>query len=66
MRQLGSVGFNTQYRKKKKNNNNNNKQDRKMKATWPGELAQWLRVLTALLDGLNSNSRNLMVAHNHL
>jgi hypothetical protein len=31
-----------------------------------GELAQWLRVPTALPKVLSSNPRNHMVAHNHL
>ena len=31
-----------------------------------GEMAQWLRALTALPEVLNSISRNHMVAHNHL
>jgi hypothetical protein len=30
-----------------------------------GEMAQWLRALTALLKVLSSNPRNHMVAHNH-
>jgi len=29
-------------------------------------MAQWLRVLTALLQVLSSNPTNYMVAHNHL
>jgi hypothetical protein len=33
---------------------------------WTGEMAQWLRALTALLKVLNSNSSNHMMAHNHL
>jgi hypothetical protein len=32
----------------------------------PGEMAQWLRVLAALLEVLSSIPRNHMVAHNHL
>jgi hypothetical protein len=31
-----------------------------------GEMAQWLRALTALPEVLSSNSSNHMVAHNHL
>jgi hypothetical protein len=31
-----------------------------------GEMAQWLRALTALLKILSSNSSNHMMAHNHL
>jgi hypothetical protein len=31
-----------------------------------GEMAQWLRALTALPKVLSSNSSNHMVAHNHL
>jgi hypothetical protein len=31
-----------------------------------GEMAQWLRALTALLKVLSSNPSNYMVAHNHL
>ena len=31
-----------------------------------GEMAQWLRALTALPEILSSNSSNLMVAHSHL
>jgi hypothetical protein len=31
-----------------------------------GEMAQWLRVLTALPKVLSSNLSNHMVAHNHL
>jgi len=31
-----------------------------------GEMAQWLRVLTALLEVLSSIPSNHMVAHNHL
>jgi hypothetical protein len=30
-----------------------------------GEMAQWLRALTALPKVLNSNSSNHMVAHNY-
>jgi hypothetical protein len=30
-----------------------------------GEMAQWLRVLTALLKVLSSNPSNHMMAHNH-
>jgi hypothetical protein len=30
-----------------------------------GEMAQWLRALTALLKVLNSNPSNHMVVHNH-
>jgi hypothetical protein len=32
---------------------------------WAGEMAQWLRTLTALLKVLSSNPSNYMVAHNH-
>jgi|UPI0000F4C66C hypothetical protein len=31
-----------------------------------GEMAQWLRALTALPKVLSSNPKNHMVAHNHL
>jgi hypothetical protein len=31
-----------------------------------GEMAQWLRALTALPKVLRSNPSNLMVGHNHL
>jgi len=31
-----------------------------------GEMAQWLRALTALPEVLSSNPSNHMVAHNHL
>jgi len=31
-----------------------------------GEMAQWLKALTALLEVLSSNPSNHMVAHNHL
>ena len=31
-----------------------------------GEMAQWVRALTALLKVLSSNPSNHMVAHNHL
>jgi hypothetical protein len=30
-----------------------------------GEMAQWIRALTALLKVLSSNPSNHMVAHNH-
>jgi hypothetical protein len=30
-----------------------------------GEMAQWLRALTALPEVLSSNPSNYMVAHNH-
>ena len=33
---------------------------------WVGEMAQWLRALTVLLEVLSSNPSNHMVAHNHL
>ena len=33
---------------------------------WVGEVAQWLRALTALLKLPSSNPSNHMVAHNHL
>jgi hypothetical protein len=33
---------------------------------WAGEMAQQLRVLTALLEVLSSIPSNHMVAHNHL
>jgi hypothetical protein len=35
------------------------------KQTRAGEMAQWLRALTALLKVLSSNPSNHMVAHNH-
>jgi hypothetical protein len=31
-----------------------------------GEMAQWLKTLTALPEVLSSNPSNHMVAHNHL
>jgi hypothetical protein len=31
-----------------------------------GEMAQWVKALTALLKFLSSNPSNHMVAHNHL
>jgi hypothetical protein len=31
-----------------------------------GEMAQWLRALTVLLEDLSLNPNNHMVAHNHL
>jgi hypothetical protein len=34
--------------------------------TGAGEMAQWLRALTALLEVLSSIPSNHMVAHNHL
>jgi hypothetical protein len=33
---------------------------------WAGEMAQWLRTLTALPEVLSSNPSNHVVAHNHL
>jgi hypothetical protein len=33
---------------------------------WTGEMAQWLRALTALPEVLSSIPSNHMVAHNHL
>jgi len=33
---------------------------------WAGEMAQWLRELTALPELLSSNLSEHMVAHNHL
>jgi hypothetical protein len=33
---------------------------------WAGEMAQWLRALTALPEVLTSILSNHMVAHNHL
>jgi hypothetical protein len=33
---------------------------------WTGEMAQWLKALTALPKVLSSNPSNHMVAHNHL
>jgi hypothetical protein len=36
------------------------------KYSWAGEMAQWLRVLTALLEVLSSIPSNHMVAHNRL
>jgi hypothetical protein len=35
-------------------------------ACWAGEMAQWLRALTVLLEVLSSNLSNHMVAHNLL
>jgi hypothetical protein len=51
----------------------NKKQTNKQTKTTPlrtknigaGEMAQWLKVLTALLKVLSSNPSNHMVAHNH-
>jgi hypothetical protein len=37
-----------------------------LKHNGAGEMAQWLRALTAPLKVLSSNSSNHMVAHNHL
>jgi hypothetical protein len=34
--------------------------------SWAGEMAQWLRAWTALLEALSSIPSNHMVAHNHL
>jgi len=34
--------------------------------TWAGEMAQWLRALSALPEVLSSIPSNHMVAHNHL
>jgi hypothetical protein len=34
--------------------------------SWAGEMAQWLRALTALLKVLSSIPSNHMVAYNHL
>ena len=34
--------------------------------TRAGEMAQWLRALTVLLEVLSSNPSNHLVAHNHL
>jgi hypothetical protein len=33
---------------------------------WAGEMAQWLRALTALPEVLSSNPSNHMTTHNHL
>jgi len=33
---------------------------------WAGEMAQWLKALTALPEVLSSIPSNHMVAHNHL
>jgi hypothetical protein len=33
---------------------------------WAGEMAKWVRALTAFLKVLSSNPSNHMVAHNHL
>ena len=38
----------------------------KTSATGAGEMAQWLRALTALPEVLSSVPSNHMVAHNHL
>jgi hypothetical protein len=32
---------------------------------WTGEMAQWVRALTALPTVMSSNPSNHMVAHNH-
>jgi hypothetical protein len=36
------------------------------RVVWAGEMAQWLRALTALPEVLSSIPNNYMVAHNHL
>jgi hypothetical protein len=36
-----------------------------IKLRGPGEMAQWVRALTALLKVRSSNPSNHMVAHNH-
>jgi hypothetical protein len=38
----------------------------KTELDWAGEMAQWLRALTALPEVLSSIPSNHMVAHNHL
>jgi hypothetical protein len=38
----------------------------KKKKGWTGEMAQWVRALTALPKVLSSNPSNYMAAHNHL
>jgi hypothetical protein len=38
----------------------------KREKDWAGEMAQWLRALTALPEVLSSIPSNHMVAHNHL
>jgi hypothetical protein len=39
--------------------------DFKKSERWAGEMAQWLRALTALPEVLSSIPSNHMVAHNH-
>jgi hypothetical protein len=42
------------------------KKKEKKRSPEAGEMAQWLRALTALPEVLSSNPSNHMVAHNHL
>jgi hypothetical protein len=58
----------TQRNPVSKNKQNKTKQNKtKTVFPWgPGEMAQWLRELTALPEVLSSISSNHMVAHNHL
>jgi hypothetical protein len=42
------------------------KKKEKKANSWAGEMAQWLRALTALLKVVSSNPSNHMMAHNHL
>jgi hypothetical protein len=44
-------------------NEGKNKKKERLRA---GEMAQWLRVLTALLEVMSSIPSNHMVAHSHL
>jgi hypothetical protein len=51
---------------KTKQNKTKQKEKKKEIPSWAGEMAQWLRALTALPEVLSSIPRNHMVAHNHL
>jgi hypothetical protein len=54
-------------KKQKKGNPVSKKQKEKnKKKARAGEMAQWLRALSALPEVLSSNPSNHMVAHNHL
>jgi hypothetical protein len=55
-----------QKTKQKQNKNTKQNTTIKKKSTGAGEMAQWLRALTALSEVLSSNPSNHMVAHNHL
>jgi hypothetical protein len=51
---------------KQNNNNKNYLLDMERHKLRAGEMAQWLRALTALAEVLSSIPSNHMVAHNHL